>query len=311
MEIKKRYNFDRCIITEFLRSREFYFCIREVLFMKTHLSLPSNHVSLISHYEMHTVLRAFPVMQEIEYFAWTRLFNDGYRAGLTNRPDWIDHYYKQGYYNYAKCDKHPSCYQSGYTLWDLWDKDTTSCQIINKDSEDNFNLAHGISIINSHEEWCDVFDFCTTRSNIRINEFYISNIVLFEKFTQYFYEIAASLIKKSINNKFKLEYDDVLDIYNETPDLIIIPFSSKTNLLQTAHLEGIHANLSEREIECLQWLIKGKTAGEIAVILQISKRTVEKHMLNIKEKLGCYTLFQTGLKIGCYGNLSLFTDDNK
>jgi len=45
--------------------------------------------------------------------------------------------------------------------------------------------------------------------------------------------------------------------------------------------------LSQREIECLQQVVLGKTAKEIAFYFQISPRTVETHLTNIKNKLNC------------------------
>lgn len=47
--------------------------------------------------------------------------------------------------------------------------------------------------------------------------------------------------------------------------------------------------LSSRQIETLLWLAKGKTNAEIAVILNISRRTVEKHLEHIFAKLGVET----------------------
>ncbi len=46
--------------------------------------------------------------------------------------------------------------------------------------------------------------------------------------------------------------------------------------------------LTERESQCLFVLSKGKTAKEIAIRLDLSPRTVEKHIENIKNKLDCY-----------------------
>lgn len=46
-------------------------------------------------------------------------------------------------------------------------------------------------------------------------------------------------------------------------------------------------NLTKREHECLYYLSKGKTAQQMADIFFISKRTVEKHIDNIKSKLNC------------------------
>jgi DNA-binding CsgD family transcriptional regulator len=44
--------------------------------------------------------------------------------------------------------------------------------------------------------------------------------------------------------------------------------------------------LSKRETEVLSWVIQGKTDAEIGMILEISSRTVEKHVGRILHKLG-------------------------
>lgn len=49
--------------------------------------------------------------------------------------------------------------------------------------------------------------------------------------------------------------------------------------------EKSFATLTSREIEVLSWTAEGKTAWEISMILNISRRTVEFHMGNILNKL--------------------------
>lgn len=46
-------------------------------------------------------------------------------------------------------------------------------------------------------------------------------------------------------------------------------------------------NLSKREEECLYFLIRGKSSKEIGRILNLSPRTVEHYIDNIKGKFGC------------------------
>ncbi len=43
--------------------------------------------------------------------------------------------------------------------------------------------------------------------------------------------------------------------------------------------------LTNREIECLQWIASGKTSGEIAIICEISESTVNYHLKNALTKL--------------------------
>ena len=46
--------------------------------------------------------------------------------------------------------------------------------------------------------------------------------------------------------------------------------------------------LSERELECLEWVSFGKTSWETAMILGVSERTINFHLLNACRKLNVY-----------------------
>lgn len=48
--------------------------------------------------------------------------------------------------------------------------------------------------------------------------------------------------------------------------------------------------LGPREIECLQWVARGKDAGDIAEILEISEHTVRHYLKSAREKLNSRTL---------------------
>lgn len=60
-------------------------------------------------------------------------------------------------------------------------------------------------------------------------------------------------------------------------------------------------NLSKRQIECLFHLLRGQSANDIAITLNIGKRTAETHIDAIKCKLGCDTksqLIDKALSVG-------------
>jgi len=54
--------------------------------------------------------------------------------------------------------------------------------------------------------------------------------------------------------------------------------------------------LNDREAEALTWAARGKTSAEIATILGLSKRTIDFHIDNAREKLGVATRIQAAVK---------------
>jgi DNA-binding NarL/FixJ family response regulator len=54
--------------------------------------------------------------------------------------------------------------------------------------------------------------------------------------------------------------------------------------------------LNDREIEMLTWVARGKTSAQIAKITGLSKRTVDFHLDNAREKLGAATRTQAAIK---------------
>ena len=72
----------------------------------------------------------------------------------------------------------------------------------------------------------------------------------------------------------------------------------------TARLAGVarseiwpkRVQLNDREIETLTWAARGKTSGEIAKILGLTKRTVDFHIDNARTKLGAATRTEAVVK---------------
>lgn len=54
--------------------------------------------------------------------------------------------------------------------------------------------------------------------------------------------------------------------------------------------------LNDREIETLTWAARGKTSADIAQLIGLSKRTVDFHIENAREKLGVSTRIQAAVK---------------
>lgn len=67
--------------------------------------------------------------------------------------------------------------------------------------------------------------------------------------------------------------------------------------------------LGQREAEVLQWNAQGKTAGETAIILNVSKFTVQAHLRHIREKLGANNVSRAVTKAMALGEIQAGTDE--
>ena len=86
-------------------------------------------------------------------------------------------------------------------------------------------------------------------------------------------------------------------------DFDILTSIIETRLAKSARARKPHppVNLSEREVEVLAWSARGKTSGEIATILGLSKRTVDFHIDNARQKLGVATRIEAVVKASSSG----------
>ncbi|ESX66332.1 LuxR family transcriptional regulator [Mesorhizobium sp. LSHC414A00] len=89
----------------------------------------------------------------------------------------------------------------------------------------------------------------------------------------------------------------VIDRYERALELIAIFFHlhARRKLSDGRIVDGVV--LSRREIECLKWAARGKTAWEIGRILGISQRTAAYHRDNARKKLGAPTTIQAAIRL--------------
>lgn len=69
---------------------------------------------------------------------------------------------------------------------------------------------------------------------------------------------------------------------------------ARRKLASARTIDGVQ--LSPRELECLEWAARGKTAWEIGRILGISRHTATSYLDNAKGKLGVRTIVQAAMR---------------
>lgn len=257
--------------------------------------LPKDHFCLESSYDID-VLTSELRFYDITTFAFTRIYNDFSRFVLCNRPDWMEHCYNNGYVYSTRLNRHPSCYQSGYYIWDTWDQSHEGHQVVGTDAAINFDIGHGFTILEKHENYIDKYEFTSTAENRLINNFYINHLKLLLNFINRFKVTSKKLTAFGEKHKGIVPLPDKIDMYSDFHDTKI-PNKLSSSISSISHSVSFNPYelLTKRELECIYWLSQGKTSPEISIILNVSSRTTEKFIASIKNKLGCNTLFQLGM----------------
>ncbi|HEX4044696.1 MAG TPA: LuxR C-terminal-related transcriptional regulator [Gammaproteobacteria bacterium] len=245
-------------------------------------------IALSSGEQIKSIMSALNSILGITHYCYIRSFPDGSHLLLSNDSSWIESFYLD-FYDHGVFHKIPDSYQSGHVLWSTLSDQTTfaACR-------ENFNIAHGITLIEKQKEYCEFFCFGTTVDNIKIMDFYIYNLDLLKRFNAFFKERADKLIREANADRIILPRCSITtseEVISSVPEG---DFSQiRKNLIAATqckryYLSGPFANvfLSPRQLACLNLLTLGKSLKEIARVLNISPRTVETYLNIIKCKLG-------------------------
>jgi len=238
----------------------------------------------------------------LNFFRYMRMYKDGSRITLTNHFNWTKFFYKRGYYKIAWFDKNPAdLYKTSYLLWN--EKVQTDDNIVGKDCREKFNMFHGLTIIKHEQFFCDFYDFTTIEQNYKINELYVGYPEIFYKFCLYFKEKAADLIREAEKERFLVKKNIKLLDFKQT-GVDIKALLEKINI--DKYYMDDETYLTETEVKIMSFYIKGLTSKDCAQILDISPRTVEMHLQNIKSKIGCKNSVELAYRFASFDFLQFF-----
>lgn len=221
----------------------------------------------------------------IDYFSHVMIDNKEQFSAIGTCPQFAELYFKKKYYNF---DIHRSPLHQGqhYTLWDDVERDP-EMNAVYEDFQ-GFSLGHSFTI--SHQDIegnAHYYDFSATLGNGDINYKYLQHLDTLKHFILYFNE--------------QINSDKIL---KKAHDIKIIMTDNKNNIKQKQTFDNLPVTriyltpniyLTIRELQCLHELSQGKTIEEVSQVLSITPRTMKAHIKNMKNKLGCESIFQLGV----------------
>lgn len=215
----------------------------------------------------------------LDHFNYIHKDKKGEVTYLCSNQAWLEHYLKKSYPKIGAFEKKSELSQYNYILWNGLERDDP----ILIDSKEMIGVEYGVTIIKPEPDGFGFYNIGEKCSNSSIINKYVNNLDKYEKFVSEFQEKSGSIFDAS--KKLKIEINDEQNLKNKK--------------LSGYQFGDIH--FTERELQCISYLSLGKTAEEVSIILNISRRTVESHIENIKRKMNCFNQFRLGYLLGRMG----------
>ena len=157
----------------------------------------------------------------IEYFKHLRLYRDFSFIAVANDASWLQYFLDEAYYGLMPPPGQASIFLLGSDNL-LWGSATGYS--FHVALRDNFNIDNGVAVVKSNKTYVDIYVFASTTYNYMINQFYLNNIDLLERFIQFYNEQGSLIISQCVPDFVDQDLIKVPDLYDkETRDLNTLP----------------------------------------------------------------------------------------
>lgn len=221
----------------------------------------------------------------ISDFWYGKTDSNGNHSTIEHNIDFFDYYFSSKQYLVSPVFKNPHALVEGYYLYNNFD-DKNFQESLNS-SGVKYKSIPALGIVHRTKNNSVIrFGYGVDPSQRYKREILLNNVPLLNQFNRFFLHEAADILKGAEEFSLDLKSDFGLNFNTQPPTSILNPHD-KCKFLASLHNLSYHdiQKLTEREITCLKHLYRGLTSQQISKKLFISPRTVEFHMLNIKNKL--------------------------
>lgn len=226
---------------------------------------------------------------QIQYFTYHRIDNTGKYTVLVDRPDWAEHYVEEKFYLEDPYLGHPDIYKSGFCFFENHGSEKYRDKVL-KDAKEIFNLDQSVILIEKNVNSVEFFGFSGNKAGCSLDKLCLNHPWVLKSFAGHFKKELHHILSQMEEETGLLPHLKGSSFYSKQ---LIHPDIHSTTLLEYLKDLGKESEmikigrLSGREKQCMQLLLKGKSAKETAAFLKLSHRTIEFYFENIKNKLTC------------------------
>lgn len=234
----------------------------------------TNHIFFNLASEINQVIAPLVTYFGLDSFNFHKTYNDNSQIRLSNTPDWKRHYLTNKLYQQSIFELPAQNYSKNRIIW----SNIGTHNIILQEAS-QFGIKYGITLIEPVHDGCEFYFLGTTSDDQNVINKYLSNFYLLEKFIANFKNSGADIMAATEPHKVI-----VRDWENNKTK-----FNASNKIEHFSFLASIYGyQFTRRELECVPLLLKGLSSKQIAEQLQISFRTVEVYIENLKRKTGTH-----------------------
>lgn len=256
-----------------------------------------SHISLTACEDIKEICSPLFKELNLKSFQYSRIYQDGSRSELSTHREYLKESFLQKKITNKVYSPNLLPTNQRYLFITQW-VESMPYEFNKKftrrlKAQQQHKFGNGFVIVNHQENFHECFHFYSPLDNKLSFHNYCQNLHLLEHFIFYFKDKGQDIIQRSVSQKLvppwmKDTNSPLLKIYNENEIVL-----NKMNVERYFIDKGdFNTHLTKREFRCASLLIKGYDFKSIANKLNISSRTVETHINNIKLKLNCHSRMQ-------------------
>lgn len=197
---------------------------------------------------------------------------------------WMEYFFeKKLYISLSAFFRNPIYYQNTKVLSRASEEGLD--RVIDKDIPCHLNTS--LVLLEKDSQGIGGFGFATTESGRAIENLFLNELPILQKFSRYFQKEGRQMIFQRKAEPLSMKKMIGEAVFAENPNLLgELNQKKRASLLQKLGMIPF-TPLSPQEEKCLSFALRGKSSSQIGRELGLSSRTIEHYMESIKNKFGC------------------------
>lgn len=221
---------------------------------------------------------------DLSYFYYFKVSNEGDYGFFGNQLDWDEYYLSQKLLLQAPNCFKPCNFKKGTHL-NLPSQEEFFASI-NDVAQSQFNINYTLEFGYKSNTGIEFFGFASRSPEKAMKLLYLNELDVLKLFTRKLREENPKIFNDIEENLINIASEIGPTFYQ--PDVLTSAKLDRVSFLKDIGIQDLSL-LSKREMDVAARLVKGHSASEIGFQLNLSKRTVESYLENMKNKLDCHS----------------------